>query len=285
MAVIAWPVAVVWGHAEDALALALACYALLAVIDGRWVRCGWLLGLGVVIQPLVVLLLPIVIGTTPGGRRVRTMISASLPSVFLVGVALAGNPTQTIRAVIEQPTPASVNHATPWVYLAPHVADPSSQQFNRAGLVPAVGHSGGYAVRGPGNPVLVSGGVGRLIDVVLAVMVGLYVWRRPQPEERFVWLAAAMLASRCLFEAVMTPYYLAPPLILLLVLAARQGGKRFVAAAVVGLETTVFAYHHLNPWFWWATVVVGMGAVLLLSAPFPIVPHRKSDDQPSDELL
>ena len=52
----------------------------------------------------------------------------------------------------------------------------------------------------------------------------------------------------------MTPYYLAPPLILCLVMASRQGAKRFWSAVVIGLEITVFAYHHLNPWVWWLPV-------------------------------
>ncbi|HZM55118.1 MAG TPA: hypothetical protein VFC03_08865, partial [Acidimicrobiales bacterium] len=78
---------------------------------------------------------------------------------------------------------------------------------------------------------------------------------------------AALLGMRCMFEAVMTPYYLAPPLLLALAIASRQGGKRFWAACVIALEITVFAYHHLSPWAWWLPVVVGMAAVLALGYP------------------
>ena len=102
---------------------------------------------------------------------------------------------------------------------------------------------------------------------MLALLVGIYVWRRPQTPERFIWLAAVCLGMRCLFEAVMTPYYLAPPLILALAIASRQGHRRFWAASVLGLETTVFAYHTLSPWAWWLPVVAGMVAVLTLGYP------------------
>ncbi len=106
-----------------------------------------------------------------------------------------------------------------------------------------------------------------MIDVVLAVLVGLYVWRRPQPPDRLLWLAAVVLASRCFFEPVMTPYYLAPPLILAMVMTARLGGRRFWASIVLALEITVYAYYDLNEWIWWLPIVGGMAVVVALGYP------------------
>ena len=57
---------------------------------------------------------------------------------------------------------------------------------------------------------VVAGGPVRLVLVILSVLAALYVVRR-RPAEREVWfLAGVLLASRCVFEAVMTPYYTVP---------------------------------------------------------------------------
>jgi hypothetical protein len=264
IAILAWPTAALWGHAEDALAMTFAILALVAVLDGKWTKCGWLLGFGIAAQPLVALMIPVIIGAAPTGRRLLLTVRSLALSAALVGIALLGNAADTYRALVDQPTPPSLNHATPWVWLAHVVPGPGAQAHQPATmgsrLVPSLNH----VTRAD---VMVAGGPGRLIDVVLAIILGLYVWRRPQDAVRLLWLAAAVLASRCLFEAVMTPYYLAPPLFLALVLAARQSVTRFWLAAVVALEITVFAYHHLNPWVWWLPIVAGLTMILALGYP------------------
>jgi hypothetical protein len=271
VAIVAWPVAAVWGHAEDSLAMAFALYAMVAVLDGRWSRVGWLFGLGIVLQPLVLLLLPMLFFYTPSGQRLMFAARSLVLSVFLVGVAFAGDPSDTYRSLVKQPTPPSVNHATPWVALSPRVNSNAIQTFHGASLHPRAGGGHRFAVNvvaGTGRAVAyVSGGPGRMIDVLAALVVGLVVWRwRPTPV-RLLWLAAVVLASRCFFEPVMTPYYLAPPLIMCLIMAALQSRKRFWAAVILALEVTVFAYHHLNPWAWWLPVVVGVAAVVALGYP------------------
>jgi hypothetical protein len=82
-----------------------------------------------------------------------------------------------------------------------------------------------------------------------------------------LWLAGVVLAARCYFEAVMTPYYLTPPLILLLVLAARRGTVRFTLSVLVGAGISWFAYWHFAPWVWWTPIVAGMTVVIVLSRP------------------
>ncbi len=207
---------------------------------------------------------------------------SSVLSVVLVGVAFAGDAADTYRQLVKQPTPPSLNHATPWVALAPHLTSSAVTTIHRATLISrGLGHVGVKSVAVTGVPtLLVSGGPGRMIDVVLAFLVGVFVWRRPQPPIRLLWLAAAVLASRCFFEPVMTPYYLAPPLILSLVMVSRQRGKRFWPAAVIALEVTVFSYHHLNPWVWWLPVVAGLAAVLALGYPG----DEKERVEPIDDL-
>ena len=70
-AAILWVVDARMGHPEDALALAFAVYALLALWNGRSKRAGWLFGLAVLFQPLVLLMLPLLFFQTrpPSGCR------------------------------------------------------------------------------------------------------------------------------------------------------------------------------------------------------------------------
>lgn len=106
-----------------------------------------------------------------------------------------------------------------------------------------------------------------MIDVALAILIGLYVWRRPQPATTVLWLAVVVLASRCYFEPVMTPYYLAPPLLAALVLAASGSGRRFWGAVVIAGELSIFAYFHLEAWAWWLPMVAGLTVVVMLARP------------------
>jgi hypothetical protein len=267
VAALAWPTAAVWGHAEDALAMTFALYALVALVDGRWSGLGWLLGVGIVIQPLVALLVPLVLAAAPSGRRLAVAVRSAGISLFLVGVAFAGDAQDTYRALVTQPTPPSVNHATPWVSLAPKVSTTSAPIHHGVMLIPGLGRPALTAATTSSPVALVSGGPGRLVDIVLVVVLSIYVWRRPQPPVNVLWLAAVVLASRCVFEAVMTPYYLAPPLILALVMTARLDGRRFWLSVIVSLELTTFSYHHLEPWIWWLPIVAGLSVILALGYP------------------
>jgi len=268
VATLAWPTAAVWGHGEDSLAMAFALYALLALAVRRPMAAGWLLGLGIAMQPLVALLLPLFLAQTPTGRRVLVAVRAVALPVFLVAVAFAGDASDAYRAMVVQPTPPSVNHATPWVYLAPKVSSGSTPIGHTVTIARGAGHQLTASTVNLGAPLtFVAGGPGRVIDVLLVLLLSAYLWRRPQPMSRFLWIAAVVLASRCVFEAVMTPYYLVPPLILALILAARCNARRFWAAVVVSAELTVFAYHHLEPWVFWLPIVVGQCAVLALCYP------------------
>jgi hypothetical protein len=281
VAVIAWPTTALWGHAEDALAMTFAIYAMVAMLDKRWTAMGWLFGFGIVMQPLVALTLPLFIGASPRGQRLMLTVRSAALSAVLVVVAFLGDAADTYRQLVQQPTPPSVNHATPWAALAPKLTSSAVHTVHGASLVAGLGHPAISSYTAQATQVVeVSGGAGRLIDVVLAVMVGFVVWRRPQPSIRILWLAAAVLASRCFFEPVMTPYYLAPPLIMCLVLTSRQSRKRFWASVAIAFEITVFAYHHLNPWVWWLTVVAGLVMVVALGYP-----HDRANDGRGSERV
>lgn len=284
VSIIAFPVAALWGHAEDALAVTFALYAMVAMLDKKRTTMGWLFGLGIVMQPLVGLMIPLFLGATPQGQRVMLFVRSAALSAVLVGVAFLGDAADTYRQLVQQPTPPSVNHATPWAALAPKLTSSTVHTVHGASLVAGLGHPAIRSITATGADVIeVSGGAGRLIDVVLAVALGFAVWRRPQPALRMLWLAAAVLASRCFFEPVMTPYYLAPPLIMCMVMASLQNRKRFWTATILALEVTVFAYHHLNPWVWWLTVVSALVGILALAYPRgPSLPNHGPEPEDSD---
>ncbi len=60
-AVALWNVSVRWGHPEDAVAVGLLLFGILALSDGRTGRSAWLIGAAVAVQPLVLLALPVVL--------------------------------------------------------------------------------------------------------------------------------------------------------------------------------------------------------------------------------
>ena len=280
--VLMWPTVAVWGHAEDCFALAIGVYSLIAALKGRWKACGWLFAIALLTQPLVVMMLPLLIGTAPAGRRVATALRACIPSLAIAGVAFASNAGNSFRALVLQPTPPSGNDPTPWVSLAPHLLLSVPKVGRQTTLI---FRAGKFIERSSTTQfhtvALVSGGAGRSIEIILAGLLGLYVWRRPQPAVKFIWLAAVCLGMRSMFEAVMLPYYLGPPLILAMAVASLQSRTRFAAAMAVSIGTMVFAYCcHLGPWAWWLPVVVGMASVLALGYPhaLPLPASPAADD-------
>ncbi len=279
VAILAWPTAALWGHAEDAFVMTLAICAMRAAMRGRWVRTGWLFGFAIVIQPLIGLVIPLFLAASPRGQRLMFAVRCGALSVFTVGVAALGNPSGTYRSLVQQPTPPNINHPTPWVALAPRVTSLTSGAPAGSGSVPSFGRGGFSSSRVVHRVVMdVSGGPGRTIDVVIALVVAAYVWRRPQPPVRLMWIAAAVLASRCFFEAVMTPYYLTPPLILTLVLAARRDAWRAVTSAVVTMAVSVYAYLNAGPWTWWLPIVAGLTVTIVLAFPGDEIPRFDTGD-------
>lgn len=273
VAVVAWPVAALWGHAEDVLALTFALMAIRHLLDGKSRRSGWLLGIGIVLQPLVALMLPIALGMSSTKNRVKFCIQAIVPSVLLAGIALAGNWSDAYVALVKQPTSPVFNHATPWVSLAPEVGR-EVVSGSETGMLVVRAHNQVQTLTTAINShalALVSGGPVRTIGFVFAALIGLFVWRKRPDATGVIWLCGVALAMRCYFDPVMTPYYLAPPLIVALVAAARMGRLRFGIAAVVGLADTAFAYYRFSPWAWWLPVV-GM-LTIVLACGYPGRPH------------
>jgi hypothetical protein len=255
-----WSVTIRWGHPEDAVATGLLLYAILALSDARTSRAGWLAGAAVAVQPLVLLAFPVLV-VVVGPRRLPGFLArAAAPGVLLLAVAAAANWTATIHAVTSQPNSPQIDHPTPWIYLAPHLADDQ-----------------------------VAAGPARILALVAACGCGLLAWHSwrgrdmapsapsppragatewsPEKLQEVLWWTAVALALRSVFEPVMVAYYLWPPLALALIPASRDW-KRLLGAGTTAVVLTFFSQIHWhNPWSWWTPMIAVLALTLFLARP------------------
>lgn len=267
-AVILFPVLAMWGHPEDTLALAFAAWGLVAVLRGRWRTMGWLFGLALAMQPLVILVFPVVIATTPVRQWVKFALRSAAPGASLVAIPLAQSWRATTTALLKQPNFPTIDHPTPWLSLAPTLTKNrllQTQHFIESRKPDGSGSFHVFNSHTIGG-LTVAAGPGRLIAIGLALVLGVYAVRRRPDPTRLVWLCAVALSLRCVFEAVMNPYYLWPPLALACCLVARDW-RRFATALVAGGFLTWWSYHFVGPWEWWAPVVTSLGLVMVASYP------------------
>ncbi len=238
-AAVIFQVLAIWGHPEDLLALSLALYALLATFRGRWSLTGWLWGLAIVVQPLVFLMFPLGLSFTRRGQRIKVCLLGAVPTIVLVGTPLLANWRSTSNVLLHQANFPTIDHATPWVALAPHL-----------------------------TRVSVGAGPGRMIAVVAALGLGIYSARRRPSLLGLLWLCALALSLRCFFESVMVSFYLGPPLAAIVMVASSLNRwPRMVGAWLTAMIATVLAFHHFSDWGYWVPMVVLLAVGLALAWP------------------
>jgi len=254
-----WNVSVFWGHPEDAVSVALALYGVVFALDDRWVGAGWLFGLAFAMQPLVIVILPVLLFMSGRQRALTLVLRGVIPAAVITIPPLVANIHATVHTLTSQPAyprrPA--NHRTPWAALAPTLG-------------------------GKGGDTTIGGGPVRLIALALAVVVGWWSQRWRNKPEMLVWAMAVALALRCFTESVMTAYYVWPALAVALVVAARGSTRRFVVAIVVAISTTIVAQWHLGEWPWWSLDMAGVAGLLVVSIrPEPsAVPDARERSSP-----
>ena len=219
-AVLLWNVAVLWGHPEDAVAVALAVYALVFTVERRLVGAGWLFGAAVCFQPLVLLMLPVLLVAAGWPAALAMTVRAVVPTAALVAVPLAAGFKTTLQALADQRAFPNINHQTPWTALAPRLG-------------------------GRGRDLTLASGPGRLVSVLLACGLGAAVRRWRERPELLALACALGLFLWPLTESVMTAYYVWPALALAAVVAARADARRFGSAIVLAVVVTVVAQWHL----------------------------------------
>jgi len=267
-----WSVTIRWGHPEDAVATGLLLYAILALSETRTNRAAWLAGAAVAVQPLVLLAFPVLV-TVVGPRRLPGFLTrTAAPGVLLLAAAAAANWTATIRAVTSQPNSPLIDHPTPWIYLAPHLADDQ-----------------------------VAAGPARILALVSACGCGLLAWRSWRTREiapsapgvlgatsterlqELLWWTAVALALRSVFEPVMVAYYLWPPVALALIPASRDW-TRLLGTGTTAIVLTFFSQiHWRNPWSWWTPMIAVLALTLFLARPSWVNQGRVSRDSSTRE--
>jgi len=250
-----WNVSARWGHPEDAVAVALLLYAVLALSRSRTALAGWLMGAAVCVQPLVLLALPVLLAVLPWRRMPLFLLRAAAPSIVLLGAAALANWHATYTSVTSQPNSPVINHPTAWTSLAPQM-------------------SGGNVAAGPA----------RLATILLACCCALVVRRRWLAWQNaadgawwpsvllaeVLWWAALTLALRSFFEPVMVSYYPWPALAVALIPAATLSWPRLIGASVLvgGLTAAAQGPSH-NVWIWWVPLIAGLALMLALAYPGP----------------
>jgi hypothetical protein len=256
-AVALWNVSAYWGHPEDAVAVALAVYAVVFAIDGRWTGAGWLFGAAVATQPLVLLMLPVLMGVA-GRRRIAGLgVRALVPAAVLLVTPLLSEFKATTHALIDQPNYPYLDRVTPWTALAPRLG-------------------------GHGQGLMVAAGPGRVVAVALACALGLWARRWRHRPELLVWGCALALALRCFTESVMVPYYVWPVVAVALVACAARSSTHLALGGAVAVFLTVFGDWRLSEWAWWLPVTAAIVAVLGAGLPMnrvrlglPVAPGRQ----------
>jgi hypothetical protein len=262
-----WSVTIRWGHPEDAVATGLLLYAILALADSKTSRSAWLAGAAVAVQPLVLLALPVLVVAAGPRRWPGFLARTAAPGVLLLAAAAAANWTATIHAVTSQPNSPLIDHPTPWIYLAPHLA-------------------GGQVAAGPG----------RILAILAACGCALAAgrrWRAARPGTAgtadtaapagtagppgtggewsqetlagLLWWTAVALALRSAFEPVMVAYYLWPPLAVALIAASRHWSRLVPTGCAVVWLTFFSQTRWHNPWSWWTPMVAGLALTLFLA--------------------
>jgi hypothetical protein len=246
-AVALWSVSVRWGHPEDAVAVGLLLYAILALSKSATGRAAWLCGAAVAIQPLVLLALPVVAVVVEPRRLAGFFARAAAPAVVLLGAAAAANWTATFHAVTSQPNWVTVDQATPWAALAPHTG-------------------GGQAV---------AAGPARILAILVACGCALVAGRRWRAARgsrwsqdtlgEVLWWTAVALGLRSVFEPVMVAYYLWPALAVALIAASRSWSRLIPASAAAVVLTLVSQLTWRGVWSWWTPMIAGLALTLFFA--------------------
>ena len=246
--VLAW-VSVWWGHPDDAIAVGFLMWATCTVLEGKTRKAGWLIGLGIICQPLIVLAIPILLAIVPAKRFIGFLIRIATPAAAALLLPLVGDPHDTIRQVIVQP--AMTDYKTPLLGLAPHVS------------------AGQFAVPGA---YMVSGGIVRSLSAVAAIALGVWLWRWTRSANSIspslvVWLVGVSLSFRIVVEPVLLPYYLAPILLVLIVTISHLSLARECCAVACGFLAAVVISLKLPVWPYWISVLLSLGMLLLATYP------------------
>jgi hypothetical protein len=199
--------------------------------------------LAVLFQPLVLLMFPVLLFHTAWGQRAKTLCRCAVPSLVALALPLIADWPYTTRSLVDQPFPLRAAHITPLTSWAPKV-----------------------------GTAFVAGGPGRMIALLLCVGIGWASSRHRVGLAEILWIAAVCLALRTVLDSALASYYPWPPLALALVVASGRSRWRFAVTWLCAITVMVTASFHFGPWWaWWAVVVGGLVATLVVARPARVV--------------
>jgi hypothetical protein len=242
-AIVLWPATAIWGHPEDAIALGLLAFALVAMWDGRWALAGWLLGAAIAMQLLVVLAIPVVVGVAGARKAGPILARASVLPGFFAAAVLVPNFHRSVMVLTRQPTFPQIDHPTPWVHLSPTLA-----------------------------PHVVAAGPSRLLAVAVALGAGWMARRWRDDLAMVVYALAVVFAARCIFESVMVPYYVMPAVGMAVLVSFVGGWARRLTTLTAALALTVVTFYRVGEWRYYVEMVGLLAAMLAAAKPTTV--HR-----------
>jgi hypothetical protein len=283
-AILIFPVVAFWGHPEDTLAMALGFYGFLASYDRRWLHSAFFFALAIAFQPLVLLIVPIALAYVPARKWPAYGVVLAIPTALLLVPPLFQEWKPTTYAIFKQPNFPTIDHATPWLALAP-VLTPRRYAYTyaiRSETLPNGKHKLVYATVKTLVGESVQAGPGRTIALVLAVFIGFWVAKKRPPLVQVVWWVGFALALRCVFESVMDPYYLVPSLVVVVVVASTLGRIRFILTLAAAALSTRTSYWHTGEWRYYILVIGSLLLALIFSWPGEVT-HERNDASPISE--
>ena len=233
------PIAVVYGHYEDVLAVALLCLGFRDLFAKRELRGAlWITG-AILFKQWAILAVPIYVAACPRPLWRRAAINCLVPAAVVMGFFLAADYKYASRALLHPPTYPQIGHAALWISAA--------SQYQKD--VPA-----------------------RWGGVVLACVLAWMIHRRPDPAVVITALGCALF-GRVLFESVLHGYYLAPG-IAFLVLGDQLHGRPIVTKVTIGALALLMFPLHPQRLLWWA-VFYALAAALVAGPLRDLARHAR----------
>jgi hypothetical protein len=241
------PMAVLYGHFEDALALACAMLGVTLLLRDRWLEAALAFGFAVAFKQWALMGLPLLVAIAPKDKRVGMTVRALIVPAVLVALPLIQDWSHASQALFAAKSyPHGIEHSALWL-------------------------------RHPGS--IVAGTPGRAVALVFAVLLGW--WLRDRKEMTLILAAfGVVFLSRLLFEPRVLFYYLGPGLMFLW-LHERMTTGHWWRVPVAGCLFMAYFHLHLRPVLWWPAAFVFI-AFLVWPAARDVV-RRTGPSEPATE--
>ena len=226
-AVALWNVSARWGHPEDAVAVGLLLYAVLA--------------------------LPMLLAPLPWRRMPAFLVRSALPSAVLLGVAALANWHATYSSVTSQPNSPVINHPTIWTSLAPHMSNTNvaAGPARLATIVLACCCALAVRRRWLAQAAESEGGA----------------WPPSLLADVLWWVALALALRSFFEPVMVSYYPWPVLAVALIPAATLGWIRLVAASVLAGGLTALAQGPSHSVWIWWLPLVIGLACMLALSRP------------------